>query len=63
MVQPKCWRHLGDADIHANNDQALYWASYNGHLAVVKYLIEHGANANTNNCEAFRCCLILSTVN
>ena len=49
MVQPKCWRHLGDADIHANNDQALYWASYNGHLAVVKYLIEHGADIHVHN--------------
>ncbi len=32
------------ADIHADNDQALRWASQLGHLEVVKYLVEHGAN-------------------
>ena len=28
------------ADIHTDNDYALRWASKNGHLEVVKYLVE-----------------------
>ncbi len=32
------------ADIHAQNDLALMWASLKGHLEVVKYLTEHGAD-------------------
>ena len=32
------------ADIHAMEDLALSWASENGHLEVVKYLVERGAD-------------------
>ena len=31
-------------DIHAGDDNALRWASYNGHLEVVKYLVQNDAN-------------------
>jgi ankyrin repeat protein len=34
------------ADIQANNNYAVRWASVNGHLEVVKYLVEHGAIVN-----------------
>ena len=37
------------ADVHANDDEALRWASANGHLAVVQFLVEHGANVHANN--------------
>jgi len=47
MGQPKCWRlaktSIADANINADNNGALREASANGHLNVVKYLIEHGA--------------------
>ena len=36
------------ADIHAANDDALRWASENGHLEVVKILKEHSAPKATN---------------
>ena len=49
MVQPKCWRHLGDADIHASNDSALRLASIYGHLAVTECLIKNGAVSATPN--------------
>jgi len=29
------------ADVHANNDYALRWASMNGHLSVVQFLVQH----------------------
>ena len=32
------------ANIHADNDYALRWASYRGHLDIAKYLIAHKAN-------------------
>ena len=32
------------ANIHAENEQPLYNACINGHLSVVKYLLEQGAN-------------------
>jgi ankyrin repeat protein len=54
MEQPKCWRLLGDANIHADNDIALCNAAINGHLAVVECLINHGANIYANNNRAFR---------
>jgi ankyrin repeat protein len=28
------------ADIHADDDRALIWTANNGHLEVVKYLVE-----------------------
>jgi len=30
-------------DIHVDDDYALRFASYNGHLSVVKYLVESGS--------------------
>ena len=30
------------ADIHANNDEALYWAAWNGHTETVKVLLDRG---------------------
>ena len=32
------------ADICANNNQAICWASLNGHIEVVKFLVENGAD-------------------
>ncbi len=37
------------ADIHANNNDALHWASGNEHLDVVKYLVSKGANIYEDN--------------
>jgi Ankyrin repeat. len=39
-------KHLVEngADIHEEDDYALYWASAYGHLEVVKYLVENGGN-------------------
>ena len=34
------------------NDEALIYASSNGHLDVVKYLVDHGANVNADDDEA-----------
>ena len=36
--------HRAGADIHADNDLALYRAARNGHLQVVDYLIDNGAD-------------------
>ena len=36
------------------NDKALKYASGNGHLEVVKYLVDHGANVNAEDDEALR---------
>ena len=30
------------ADVHADSDDALHWASYNGHTEIVKMLKDHG---------------------
>ena len=35
-----------NADVHTNNDWALRLAALNGHLDVVKYLHENGADIN-----------------
>jgi len=46
MAQPETYKEafrLG-ADIHADDDAALCWASQNGHLEVVKFLVSKGAN-------------------
>ena len=37
-----------DADVHAQNAYALRWASYFGHLEVVKILLSAGADAQTH---------------
>jgi hypothetical protein len=42
------------ADVHADNDGALRWASYNGHLPVVQLLVKHGADVHAGNDEALR---------
>jgi ankyrin repeat protein len=34
------------ANVHAKDDEALWWASANGHLKVVKLLLDYGANKN-----------------
>jgi len=40
-------------DIHArNNNYALGWASANGHLPVVKFLVEQGVDIHANNNQA-----------
>ena len=35
--------------VYTKNDGALAWAAKNGHLDVVKYLVEEGANIHTRN--------------
>ena len=42
------------ADVHANNDDALRWASENGHLSVVEFLVKAGANVHADNDYALR---------
>jgi ankyrin repeat protein len=42
-------------DIHARNDNAFYWASHNGHLNVVKYLISQGSYIHIDNDSALVC--------
>ena len=42
------------ADVHANNDEALLYASSNGHLPVVEVLIKAGADVHADNDEALR---------
>ena len=37
------------ADIHAWNDQALYWAAWNGHPETVKLLLDRGAKFMLND--------------
>jgi hypothetical protein len=37
------------ADVHANNDEALRGASYNGLVESVKVLLENGADVHANN--------------
>ena len=42
------------ANIHANDDLALHWASDNGNFEIVKLLLDKGANIHANNDQAFR---------
>jgi ankyrin repeat protein len=42
------------ASVHANNDEAIRWASDSGHLSVVELLVKAGANVHANNNEALR---------
>src|SRR4030042_1933252 len=43
--------HQNGADITANNNAAIRWASRNGHLEVVKYLHQNGGDITAdNNC-------------
>ena len=42
------------ANIHDDNDEAIRWASFNGHLEVVKFLINKGANIHARNDWALR---------
>ncbi len=44
----------GATNIHGGNDYALIWASKNGHLDIVKYLISAGANIHAYNDYALR---------
>ena len=37
------------ADIHANDEDALGWASDRGFIEVVKYLVEKGANIHARD--------------
>ena len=32
------------ADVNLHNNVAIYWAANNGHLEIVKYLLEQGAD-------------------
>ena len=41
-------------DIHTNNDLALLLATEEGHLEVVKFLVENGANIHADNYGALR---------
>jgi hypothetical protein len=41
-------------NIHTQDDNALKWASFNGHFQVVKYLVEQGANIHAENDYALR---------
>jgi ankyrin repeat protein len=41
-------------DIHADNDYALRWSSQNGHVEVVKFLIEKGANIHVDSDQILR---------
>ena len=45
---------LEGADVHANNDCALRWASENGHLDVVKVLLKNGADVHIKDDCALR---------
>jgi hypothetical protein len=45
---------LVGADVHAEGDCALRWASENGHLGVTRYLIGVGADVHGRNDEALR---------
>ena len=38
----------------ANDNEALIWASVNGHLEVVKFLVEQGADVTANNNRALK---------
>jgi len=40
---------LEGADVHADNDCALRWASENGHLNLVKVLLENGADVHAKD--------------
>ena len=42
------------ANDHANNDEALRWASRNGHLSVVEFLVQTGVNIHAYNDYALR---------
>ena len=42
------------ADVHAQEDEALRWASYNGHVAVVECLLKAGADVHAREDEALR---------
>jgi ankyrin repeat protein len=43
----KCFNKAFFSGVDANN--ALCWASEDGHLDIVKYLVEHGANIHASN--------------
>ena len=42
------------ADVHFNDDQALRWTSFYGHLPVVEVLVKAGADVHANHDEALR---------
>ena len=42
------------ADVHFNDDQALRWTSFYGHLSVVEVLVKAGANVHAGNDAALR---------
>jgi len=39
---------IADSDVTAANNYAIKWASQNGHLEVVKYLVKKGADITAN---------------
>lgn len=43
-----------NADIHAQDDYALKYASHNGHTEVVKILLQAGANIHAQDDQALR---------
>ncbi|KAJ1677778.1 hypothetical protein EV182_005457, partial [Spiromyces aspiralis] len=54
--------HTG-ADIHARDDEALAAAAKMGHLSVVRYLIDRGADARADNSRALRVSVFRGDIN
>lgn len=52
----ECLKHCieNGADVRADDDYALRWASENGHYDIVKLLLENGANVHANDDAALR---------
>jgi len=42
------------ADVHANNDAAIYWAALGGHVEVVRLLLAAGADVHADRENALR---------
>ncbi|MEK0338334.1 MAG: ankyrin repeat domain-containing protein [Nitrosopumilus sp.] len=42
------------ADVHADNDEALKWASFYSYLNIIKLLLKYGADIHANDDEALQ---------